>query len=57
MSKGLIQVSTFPQQCKKLKPNITVGDLNDVTLGSSAIFQSLNPREASKIENLGQKQL
>jgi len=46
MSKGLIQVSTFPQQCKKLKPNITVGDLNDVTLGSSAIFENQYPKEA-----------
>jgi hypothetical protein len=38
---------TAPSQLNKEKPSIILGDLYDVTLGSSAVFESQNPNEVS----------
>jgi len=43
---------------KTKKPSVTLGDLNDVTLGSSAVFESQNPNEMpEKSGSRGQKEL
>jgi hypothetical protein len=35
------------------KPSITLGDLNDVTLGSSAVFEKQIPQEEAKNPEAG----
>ena len=50
------ELTTSPQVLKTKKTSTTFDDLNDVTLGSSAILENQHSNEAEeKIENLGQK--
>jgi hypothetical protein len=51
------RASTVPPQGPKQKPSITIGDFDDVTLGSSAVFEGQNLRKRRKNREHGLTQI